>query len=367
MQPTRVPMFDASAQYRLLEAEIDAAVGRVLGGERYILGPEVEAFEEEFARYCGAAHAVGVGNGTEALALALLACDVGPGDEVLTAPNTSPFTALAITMTGARPAFADVDARTHTLDPSGIEAALTDRVRAIIPVHLYGQPAAMGPILELARPRGIRVVEDACQAHGARYDGRPTGSLGDVAAFSFYPTKNLGAVGDGGAVVTGDRALAERVRLLRDGGRIDRDRHAVRGMNSRLDELQAAILRVKLHHLEAWNDRRRHLAALYRHGLSSATVELPWEAPYAHHVYHLFVIRSAERDGIRRRLAANGIDSLVHYPIALHEQEAFRDLGYVRGAFPQAERGAQSVLSLPLFPQLADAQVERVCRVIVEA
>jgi dTDP-4-amino-4,6-dideoxygalactose transaminase len=367
MHPTRVPMFDATAQYLVLKTEIDAAVGRVLGGGRYILGPEVEAFEEEFARYCGAAHAVGVGNGTEALALALLACGVGPGDEVLTAPNTSPFTALAITMTGARPAFADVDARSHTLDPARIEAALTERVRAIIPVHLYGQPADMGPILELARARGIRVVEDACQAHGARYDGRPAGSLGDIAAFSFYPTKNLGAVGDGGAVVTGDRALAERVRMLRDGGRIDRDRHAVRGMNSRLDELQAAILRVKLRHLDAWNDRRRHLAALYRRGLANADVELPWEAAYAHHVYHLFVIRSAERDGIRRRLAANGIDSLVHYPIALHEQEAFRDLGYVRGTFPRAEQGAASVLSLPIFPQLTDAQVERVCRVIVEA
>jgi dTDP-3-amino-3,4,6-trideoxy-alpha-D-glucose transaminase len=360
-------MFDAAAQYRELRAEIDAAVGRVLGGERYILGPEVEAFEAEFARYCGTAHAVGVGNGTEAIALSLLACGVGPGDEVLTAPNTSPFTALAITMTGARPAFVDVDARTHTLDPSRVEAALTERVRAIIPVHLYGQPAAMGPILELARARGISVIEDACQAHGARYEGRPVGSLGDMAAFSFYPTKNLGAVGDGGAVVTSDGPLAERVRMLRDGGRVDRDRHAVRGINSRLDELQAAILRVKLGHLDAWNDHRRKLAALYRRGLASADVALPLEAPYAHHVYHLFVIQSPERDALRRRLATNGIDSLVHYPIPLHEQEAFRDLGYVRGTFPRAEHGSASVLSLPLFPQLTDAQVERVCHVVVEA
>lgn len=367
MHPTRVPMFDATAQYLALKTEIDAAVARVLGGTRYILGPEVEAFEDEFARYCEVRHAVGVGNGTEALALALLACGVGPGDEVITAPNTSPFTALAITMIGARPVFVDVDARTHTLDPARIEPALSERVRAIVPVHLYGQPVAMRPILKLARARSIRVVEDACQAHGARYDGRRVGSLGDLAAFSFYPTKNLGAIGDGGAVATDDPVLAERVRMLRDGGRIDRDRHAVRGLNSRLDELQAAILRVKLRHLDADNARRRQLAAVYGRGLADTDLELPWAAPEAEHVYHLFVVRSPQRDELRRRLAAADIDALVHYPIPLHEQDAFRDLGYTRGAFPRAEEDAAHVLSLPISPQLTDAQVEHVCRTIVEA
>jgi dTDP-4-amino-4,6-dideoxygalactose transaminase len=357
----RVPMFDAAAQYRALAPEIDAAVARVVGGRQYILGPEVEAFEAEFARWCGAAHAVGVGNGTDALQLALLACGVGAGDEVVTSASSSPFTALAIAMTGARPVFVDVDSRTYTMAPDAAAAALGPRVRAIVPVHLYGQPADMDPILALARPRGIRVVEDACQAHGAEYRGRRVGALADAAAFSFYPTKNLGAVGDGGAVVTADAEIATRVRMLRDGGRADRDRHVVRGVNSRLDELQAAILRVKLRHLDAWNARRRALAALYRDGLAGAPVELPSEAPWARHIYHLFVVRSAARDALRARLAADAIDTLVHYPIPLHRQEAFR----APGAFPNAERDAAQVLSLPLFPQLADEQVARVCRAVV--
>ena len=362
----RVPMFDAAAQYRALGREIHEAVGRVLRVKHYILGPEVEAFESEFARYCGVAHAVGVGNGTGALQLALLADGVGPGDEVVTSASTSPFTALAITMTGARPVLVDIEPRTHTIAPGAIEAALSPRVRAIVPVHLYGQPADMDPILALAHARGIRVVEDACQAHGAEYRGRRVGSLARVAAFSFYPTKNLGAIGDGGAVVTDDAALAARVRCLRDGGRADRDRHVVRGVNSRLDELQAAILRVKLRHLDAWNDRRRQVAALYVARLVGSEVEPPWEAPYARHVYHLLVVRSWKRDVLRRRLGAAGVDSLVHYPIPLHEQEAFRDLGYAHGAFPAAERDAEEVLSLPMFPQLTDEQVERVCRAVVE-
>ena len=357
-------MFDAAAQYRALAPEIDAAVARVLGGKQYILGPEVEAFEAEFARYCGPAHAIGTGNGTEALQLALLACGIGPGDEVVTSASTSPFTALAIGMTGARPVLVDVDPRTHTMAPDALAAAVGPRVRGIVPVHLYGQPADMDPILALARAAGVRVVEDACQAHGAEYRGRRVGSLADAAAFSFYPTKNLGAVGDGGAVVTADPDVAARVRLLRDGGRTDRDRHVARGLNSRLDELQAAILRVKLRHLDAWNARRRALAALYRDGLANAAVELPFEAPWARHVYHLFVARSAARNALRARLDAEGIDTLVHYAIPLHEQEAFRDLGHARGAFPNAERDAAEVLSLPLFPQLADEQVLRVCRAV---
>ena len=361
----RIPMFDAAAQYRALAPEIDAAVARVLGGARYILGPEVEAFEAEFAAYCGASHAIGTGNGTEALQLALMACEVGAGDEVVTSASSSPFTALAIAMTGARPVLVDVDPRTHTMDPGALPAALGPRVRAIVPVHLYGQPADMEPILALAHARGIRVVEDACQAHGAAYRGRRVGALGDAAAFSFYPPKNLGAVGDGGAVVTADAALAARVRLLRDGGRADRDRHVVRGVNSRLDELQAAILRVKLRHLDAWNARRRALAAVYRDGLAGAPVEPPVEAAWAHHVYHLFVVRSAAREALRARLAAAGIDTLVHYPIPLHEQEAFQDPAHRRGAFPNAERDAAEVVSLPLFPQLADEQVARVCRAVV--
>ena len=361
----RIPMFDAAAQYRALAPEIDAAVARVLGGKQYILGPEVEAFEAEFARYCGATHGIGVGNGTEALQLALLACGVGPGDEVVTSASSSPFTALAIAMTGARPVFVDVDAHTYTMAPDAVGAALGPRVRAIVPVHLYGQPADMDAIFALARPRGIRVVEDACQAHGAEHRGRRVGALADAAAFSFYPTKNLGGVGDGGAVVTADAEVAARVRMLRDGGRADRDRHVVRGVNSRLDELQAAILRVKLRRLDEWNGRRRALAGLYRDGLASAPVALPFEAPWARHVYHLFVVRSAARDALRTRLAADGIDTLVHYPIPLHRQEAFGDAGHASGAFPNAERDAAQVLSLPLFPQLADEQVARVCRAIV--
>ncbi len=359
-----IPFFEATEQYYQIKDEIDAGVASVLRSGRFILGPQVEAFEAEFAAYCGARFAVGVANGTEAIALALAACGIGHGDEVLTAANTSVFTALAISMVGARPRLADVDPRTYTLDPAQLETTLTPRTCAIIPVHLYGQPADMVPIMDVARQRGLYVVEDACQAHGAEYRGQRVGSIGHLGTFSFYPTKNLGAYGDGGAVVTNDAALAERLRQLRNGGRADRDRHVVRGYNSRLDEIQAAVLRVKLRYLDEWNEGRCALAGRYNRALEDAPVAIPVEAAYARHVYHLYVVRSCARDRLRRYLADCGIQTLVHYPVPVHLQPAFVDLGYLSGSFSESERACDEVLSLPMFPELREEHADMICETL---
>lgn len=367
-EPARapIPVFTTERQHAELAEALRAAAERVIASNSYILGSEGAAFESEFAEWLPARRVVGTANGAEAIQVALMACGVGPGDEVITAPNTSPYTVLGILAAGARAVLADIDPTTYTLDPAAIERALTARTRAIVPVHLYGHPADMQPVLDLARMRGLRVIEDACQAHGSQYRGRPAGALGDAGAFSFYPTKNLGALGDAGAVVTNDEGVALLAARLRNGGRENRDHHALAGLNSRLDEMQAALLRVKLPRLQAWNARRRALARRYGERLAGARLELPREAPGTTHVYHLFVVRCAQRDALRAFLAARGIGVGVHYPIPVHLHAGFRSLGYGPGAFPRAEQAAREVLSLPIFPELSLDEVDRVCDAIVE-
>ncbi|MBI4704093.1 MAG: DegT/DnrJ/EryC1/StrS family aminotransferase [Deltaproteobacteria bacterium] len=341
------------AHERARALPLERAIARVLGRASFILGEEVEAFEQAFASSCGAAHCVGVGNGTDALTLALQAVGVGVGDEVITTPLTFIATAEAISAVGARPVFVDVRVDTLLLDPARIEAALTARTRAIVPVHLYGQIVDMDPLLDLARSRGLAVVEDAAQAHGAVYRGRSAGSLGHVAAFSFYPGKNLGAYGDAGAVVTGDPDLARFVRQARDHGRTTKYEHEFVGRNSRLDGLQAAVLAVKLRHLPRWNERRRELAAAYDHALADVPALRPVaRADYGLSACHLYVVRAARRDGLLASLRAAGIGAGVHYPVALHRQKAYASLGLGPGALPVAEAASREVLSLPLYPEL---------------
>jgi dTDP-4-amino-4,6-dideoxygalactose transaminase len=361
MTATRtIPIFSAAAQHATIKDEIEEAALRVLRSGWFILGAEVRAFEAEFAAWCGAAHAVGVGNGTDALQLSLKALGIGPGDEVITTPMTAAFGVFSITNVGAVPVFVDIDPRTANIDPNRIEAAITPRTKAIMPVHLYGQAADMGPILDIAARHGLAVVEDAAQAHGAMWEGKRVGSIGRIAGFSFYPSKNLGANGDGGAVVTNDADLAERVRMLRHGGQQGTYNHVVQGVNSRLDEIQAAMLRVKLRHLDDWNVARRRHAARYDELLAGANVELPDlrpGAPPESHVWHLYTIRHPRRDALAAYLKERGIATGVHYPKAVHLQPAFASLNLPAGSFPHAERQAAQELSLPLYPELAPEDV----------
>lgn len=352
-----VPFLDLGAATAEIRTELDAAVGRVLQSGRYVLGPEVEAFEREFAAFVGTDHCVGVGNGLDAIELALRALGVGPGDEVIVPSNTYIATWLAVSRLGAVIVPVEPDPGTYNLDPARVEAAITPRTRAVVAVHLYGQPADMDPLLEVARTRRIRVAEDAAQAHGARYKGRPVGSLGDAAAWSFYPAKNLGALGDAGAVTTNDPHVADRVQALRNYGSRRKYVNEVRGVNSRLDELQAAVLRVKLPRLEEWNERRRHVAARYLDGLRGTALKLPSAAPGFDPVWHLFVVRSGARDRLQEHLAKHDVQTLIHYPIPPHRQAAYADLGYPVGAFPIAERIHRECLSLPIGPHLTDGQV----------
>jgi dTDP-4-amino-4,6-dideoxygalactose transaminase len=361
-----VPFGDLKPHVAALRGEIDAALARVLDSGWFILGPEGEAFERELAQALDAPEAVAVASGTEAIQLALEALGVGAGEEVITSPLTAAFTALAVMRAGARPVFADLDPVTLNVSPEAVERALTPRTRALLPVHLYGHPADLDPLLEIARRRSIPLVEDACQAVGARYKGRLVGAISGVGALSFYPTKNLGALGDGGAVLVNDPEVGRRLRRLRNGGQADRYRHEVAGLNSRLDELQAAILRAKLRHLDRWTERRRALAARYGDGLATAAVTLPREQPYARAVYHLYVVRHPRRDALAAALRERGIGTLVHYPIPLHLQPAFAGLGARRGDFPVAERAAGEILSVPLYPEMTDAQAEAVIGAIRE-
>lgn len=361
-----IPLVDLKAQYLSIKDEIDAAIQRVVDSTSFILGPDVRAFEEEFARFCGVQHAVGVDSGTAALHLAFLACDIGPGDEVITTPHTFIATIGMLGRVGARPVFVDIDPRTYNMDPAKIEAAITERTKAILPVHLYGQPAEMDPILEIADRHGLKVIEDAAQAHGAEYKGRRAGGMGHVAIFSFYPGKNLGAYGDAGALVTDDGQIAEKVRLLRNHGRRDKYEHLLQGFNYRMDTLQAAILRAKLPHLEEWNEARRRHAATYREFLSDLDLVLPYEPKHVRAVYHLFVVRLQERDALREHLKARGISTGIHYPIPLHLQPAYHHLGHKEGDFPITEECARQVLSLPLYPELTQAQIEEVAQAIKE-
>jgi dTDP-4-amino-4,6-dideoxygalactose transaminase len=361
-----IPFSDLKQQYLSIKDEIDACIQRVLASGWFILGQEVLAFEEEFAAYLGTSYAVGVGSGTEALHLALLACGAGPGDEVITVSHTAVATVAAIELTGARPVFVDIDPRSYTMDVSQLEGKIGPATKVILPVHLYGQTADMEPILDLARRRGVKVVEDAAQAHGAEYRGRKAGSMGDAGCFSFYPTKNLGALGDGGLVATSDQSTAERLRLLRQYGWKDRYISSIRGLNSRLDELQAAILRVKLGKLDEWNDVRRKHAAQYDELLQGSAVTTPVQMEYGKHCYHIYAIRSLFRDELREFLRERGVGALVHYPVPVHLQDAYRDLGLVEGALPVTEQVAAEVLTLPVAPEVTEDQIRQVCDLILE-
>jgi dTDP-4-amino-4,6-dideoxygalactose transaminase len=351
---------DVRAGYLELRTEIDLAVRRVLESGRYVLGAEVESFEGEFAEFCGARHCVGVANGLDALYLGLSALGIGPGDEVVVPANTYIATWLAVSRCGARPVPVEPEPGSFNLDPDRVEAALTRRTRAILPVHLYGRPAELDRILDIGRRHAIPVLEDAAQAHGAAYRGRRIGAHGAAVAWSFYPTKNLGAFGDAGAVTTNSAELADRIRLARNYGSRIRDLNEVQGHNSRLDPMQAAILRVKLRHLDAWNARRREIAALYLRSIDNPQVACPAVPDGAEHAWHLFVVRASDRDGLRRGLAADGIETLVHYPVPPHLQKAYEMLEHGRGAFPIAERMAGEVLSLPMGPHTTPQEAQRV-------
>ncbi len=356
----KVPFLDLRAAYLELKPEIDAAVARVLDSGCYILGPEVEAFEAEYAAYCEAEHAIGVANGLDALHLALLAMGVGPGDEVIVPSNTYIATWLAVSHCGATPVPVEPVEATYNIDPARIEAAITPATRVILPVHLYGQPADLDPILAIARKHGLRVLEDGAQAHGARYKGRRIGAHGDAVAWSFYPGKNLGALGDGGAVTTNDPEIADRIRVLRNYGSRVKYVNEVKGFNSRLDPIQAAVLRVKLRVLDEWNVRRRAIAQRYLEGLASSCLLLPKVPEWAAPVWHLFVVRSAERDALVKQLNGAGVGTLIHYPIPPHLQEVYAVMGFGVGAFPLAEKFANEVLSLPLAPQMSVQVVEMI-------
>ena len=380
MTTIRIPFLDLASGYQELKPEIDAAVARVLVSGCYIGGSEVEAFEDEFATYCQASHCIGVANGLDALHLALLAMDVGPGDEVIVPSNTFIATWLAVSQCGATPVPVEPDARTYNIDTALIEAAITPRTRVILPVHLYGQPADLHPILAIARRHGLRVLEDAAQAHGARYKGERVGAHGDAVAWSFYPGKNLGAKGDGGAVTTNNAQLADRIRVLRNYGSHEKYVHEVQGSNSRLDPLQAAVLRVKLAHLDEWNARRQAIAARYMAALTTPTavnvriasdaevhdpisagaLTPPQVSTWATPVWHLFVVRTTQREALQQRLTEAAIGSLIHYPIPPHLQQAYAALGHRPGSYPIAEAMATEVLSLPMGPHLTTEQQDEV-------
>ena len=362
-----VPFLDLGAAYRELRADIDAAIARVLASGWYVLGPEVEAFEAEWAAFCGARHAVGVANGLDALTLALRALDIGPGDEVVVPSNTYIATWLAVSALGARPVPVEPDPATHNIDPARIADALSPATRAILPVHLYGQPVDLDPILALARSHGLAVVEDAAQAHGARYKGARIGAHGDVVCWSFYPGKNLGALGDAGAVTTNRAEIAERIRMLRNYGSREKYVNEVQGANSRLDPLQAAVLRAKLPYLEAWTTRRRSIAAAYAQGLADAGLVLPHVPDWAEPVWHLYVVGSLARDALQRKLATACVATLIHYPIPPHMQSAYADLGLPPEALPLARRLAGEVLSLPIGPHLSRGDAARVVAAVREA
>ena len=362
-----INFLDLRAAYAELKADIDRAVSRILEGGLYILGPEVEAFESEYATYCETAHCVGLANGLDALHLALRAMGVGQGDEVIVPSNTYIATWLAVSQCGATPVPVEPVETTYNLDPAQIEAAVTSRTKVILPVHLYGQPADMDPILGIARKHGLRVLEDAAQAHGARYKGQRIGSHGDVVAWSFYPGKNLGALGDGGAITTNDPELADRIRVLRNYGSRVKYVNEMRGYNSRLDPVQAAVLRVKLKHLDDWNARRATLASLYSNGLADSGLALPYVPEWADPTWHLFVVRHPLRDELQQRLTEAGIGSLIHYPIPPHRQHAYANSGLAAGALPLAEEMASSVLSLPIGPHLSIDQANAVIEVVMAA
>ena len=362
-----IPFLDLKAQYESIKDEVLSAVSATLASTQFVLGKEVAAFEEEFAAYSGGKFGIGVNSGTSALHLALLAAGVKPGDEVITVSCTFVATVAAIDYAGARPVFVDVDPLTHNMDPTQVEAAITERTRAIMPVHLHGQPADLDPILEIARRHKLVVIEDAAQAHAAEYKGRRVGSIGDLGCFSFYPGKNLGACGEGGMVVTNNEEFAHTLRMLRDWGQERKYHHVLKGFNYRMEGVQGAILRVKLRHLDAWTEARRRHAAAYNELLSGVDVQKPVEMPYARHVYHVYAIRTPRRDIVQEALQTQGIQTGIHYPIPVHLQKAYADFGYKAGDLPVTEQASNELLSLPMFAELQEPQIEVVCAAVREA
>ena len=359
-----IPISDLKEQYQNIKEEIDSVIERVMERGWFILGEEVERFEREFASFLGSTHAVGVNTGTDALFIALRSLAVGPGDEVITTPLTATYTALAISMTGATVVLADIDEETYNIDPQKIEDKINKKTRVLMPVHLYGNPADMEPILALAEKHNLKVVEDAAQAHGALYKGQEVGSLGDIGCFSFYPSKNLGAYGDAGMITTNDANVAEKARLIRNGGQTDRYHHQILGVNSRMDELQAAILSVKLKHLREWNEKRRDIAHLYNERLEGLNITLPMEREDVKHVYYLYILRTNQRDNLKEFLAENDIGTQIHYPVPVHLQKAYEFLNVSSGSLPCAGKAAREVLSLPMYPELKEKQVNFVSETI---
>lgn len=359
-----IPYVDLKAQYRSIRDEIQAALARVCENSTFILGPDVREFETQFAAYCGTSETIAVNSGTSALHLALLASGIGPGDEVITVPFTFVATVAAIRYTGAVPVFVDIDPRSYTMNTAGIEPAITPRTKAIMPVHLYGQPADMDPIMEISRRRDLVVIEDAAQAHGATYKGRPVGSIGEFGCFSFYPGKNLGAYGEGGAVTTSNPEHVRTIRMLRDWGQEKRYEHILQGYNYRMEGMQGAVLTVKLKYLNEWTELRRRNARLYREALADADLALPQEEAYGTHVYHVFAIRTKVRSEVQQALGAANIQTGIHYPIPIHLLPAHADLGYKRGDFPVAESTADEILSLPMFPELTPNQITEVAGIV---
>jgi len=358
----KVDVFSLKKQYEDIKNEIKGPMDKVIASGGFILGEDVSLFEQEFADYCGVKLGVGVNSGTDALFLACLACGIGKGDEVIVMPYSYIATTLAISMTGAKPVFVDIEEKTYNIDVSKIEEAITKNTKAILPVHLYGHPVDMDPLLEIAKKYNLKVIEDCAQAHGALYKDKKVGSFGDAACFSFYPTKNLGAFGDSGMVITNSEEIKVKLLLLRDYGRKGRYEHVLKGYNSRLDTLQAAILRVKLKHLDEWNEKRRKNARLYTRLFEEKKLDVicPYEADYARHVHHLYAIRLKDRNKIMEKLAEKGVRTLIHYPIPIHLQEAYKDLGHKKGDFPVSEKCCEEILSLPMYPELSEEEIRYV-------
>jgi len=367
MANVKVPYLDLKVQYQSIKPEIDAAIARVLDSCQFVLGSDVAAFEKDFAAYCETTECIALNSGTSALHLALLAAGIGPGDEVITVPFTFVASVAAVVYSGALPVLVDIDMRSFTMDPAAIEKVITPRTKAILPVHLYGQAADMDPIMKVARRHGLVVIEDAAQAHGAKYKGRSVGSIGDMACFSFYPGKNLGAYGEGGAVTTSNSKYARTIRMLRDWGQDRKYHHVLRGYNYRMEGFQGAILSVKLRHLEQWTEARRSVVRQYNELLADCDLQTPKEMPWGRHVYHVYTVRSDDRDSLQATLTAEGIQTGIHYPVPVHLQPAYADLGYGPGAFPQAEAAAKQVLSLPLYPELSSQAVAEVAGAVQKA
>ena len=361
----KIPFVDLKIQYANIKEEVLDEISQALDGMQLFLGKNVQTLEAEYAAYCNTEFAIGVSSGTDALHIALRACGVGPGDEVITVSHTFIATVEAIILAGAKPVLIDIDPETYNMDPRQLEAAITPQTKAVIPVHIYGQPADMDPIVDIARAHNLKIVEDACQAHGAEYKGRRTGSIGDAGCFSFYFTKNLGAYGEGGIITTSDPEIADRCRMARDHGQNAKYHHAMIGINGRLDEIQAAVLKIKLRHLDEWLESRRTLAERYNSNLPKDYF-VPQEMPWAKHVYHLYVIRTPERDKLREYLDSKGVASGMHYPIPVHLQKAWRDSGGIELSLPVTEKITQEIISLPMYPELTPEEVDYVCNCVNE-